>query len=109
MTEPTDKILVTDQDGNPAVLDLTALRAQGRAFACELAATCDDPAAHDRLSAELVAEGAPEFVVHALTAAALACMVREILRPLVEAAEAAGHDLRAHYADTADRLRAGIA
>lgn len=108
MTEsPT--ILLADETGAPAaVLDLAALHAQGRAYACELAATSDDPTAHGRLAGELVAEGAPEVVVNALTGAALACMVREILAPLIEAAEAAGVPLRRQYAEAAEQIRAQL-
>ncbi|QSM00085.1 hypothetical protein SEA_CASHLINE_46 [Gordonia phage Cashline] len=89
-----DRALVVDETGAlTSVVDIEQLQADATRLMYAFAATAGDDEETDRVATKWASEHDPEYFGY-LAAAALSFMTRLILAPTLDAAEAAGLDLR---------------
>lgn len=89
-----DKAMIIGSDGVPTgVVEIDKLQADATRLMYALAVTAGDDDATDNVAERWVSDHGPEYFGY-LAAAALSLMTRHVLAPVLDAASAAGVDLR---------------
>lgn len=107
MTEPQmpDEAFIVDEHGAPlGHVDMHKLIDDARRLMLDLAETAGDDDATDRVAERWVAALDPQYYSYVSTAA-LSLLVRNVLGPVLDAAEAAGLPLRAGLRRAATEAR----